>query len=305
MSTCRLLHGVAEAAQSLTNRKIIAIPTETVYGLACRADDDDAMRKVFAAKGRPSNHPLILHVAPEMNIEGWASFSDSALTLANEFWPGPLTILVARGALTSDVVTGGRDTVAVRMPSHVLAQEVIRTLGIPVVAPSANSFGHVSPTCAQHVIDDLGDVIDGVLDGGPCDIGVESTIVDCTTSPPQVLRVGAVSRADIERVLNTPMAEVDGKVRAPGMLASHYSPNCSMHLATSKVEAETLAVSLRKNHRNVAIIDHVDNITEYARCLYSDMRSAEAAGADDIIAVLPTGEGLAEAIRDRLSRAAA
>ncbi|MBM3638292.1 MAG: threonylcarbamoyl-AMP synthase [Actinobacteria bacterium] len=305
MSTCRLLHGVAEAAQSLTDRKIIAIPTETVYGLACRADDDDAMRKVFAAKARPSDHPLILHVAPEMNIEGWALFSDSALTLANEFWPGPLTILVARGALTSDVVTGGRDTVAVRMPSHVLAQEVIRTIGIPVVAPSANSFGHVSPTCAQHVIDDLGNVIDGVLDGGPCDIGVESTIVDCTTSPPQVLRVGAVSRADIERVLNTPMAEVDGKVRAPGMLASHYSPNCSMHLATSRVEAETLAVSLRKNHRNVAIIDHVDNITEYARCLYSDMRSAAAAGADDIIAVLPTGEGLAEAIRDRLSRAAA
>lgn len=305
MTTCELLHEVDDAVRLLSGGKLVAIPTETVYGLACRADDDDAMRKVFAAKGRPVDHPLILHVAPEMQIEGWASFTDSALALAQEFWPGPLTVLVARGDLTSDVVTGGRETVAVRMPSHVMAQDVIRKLGVPVVAPSANSFGHVSPTEAQHVIDDLGHLIDGVLDGGPCDIGVESTIVDCTATPPQILRHGSVTREDIERVLNSPMSNARGAIRAPGMLASHYRPNCTMHLATSTLEAENLATSLRRARHSVVIIDRVHNITEYARHLYSDMRAAEASGADDIIAVLPSGPGLAEAIRDRLSRAAA
>jgi L-threonylcarbamoyladenylate synthase len=305
MASCELIHEVDDAVRLLHHGKIVAIPTETVYGLACRADDDAAMRKVFEAKGRPADHPLILHVAPDMSLEGWASITESALALTAEFWPGPLTVLVSRGALTSDVITGGRATVAVRMPSHIMAQEVIRKLGVPVVAPSANSFGHVSPTCAQHVIDDLRSQIDGVLDGGPCDIGVESTIVDCTTTPPQILRLGAVSQTDIERVLTTAISTGEGAVRAPGMLASHYRPNCSVHLTHTAREAEALATSLRSRSRTVMIIDRCENIIDYARHLYSDMRDAEASYVDDIIAVLPDGAGLAEAVRDRLSRAAA
>ncbi len=305
MPTCDLITDVDEAARRLSDGKIVAIPTETVYGLACRADADDAMKKVFAAKGRPADHPLILHVAPDTNLESWISFTESARALTAAFWPGPLTVLVPRGPLTSNVITGGRTTVAVRMPSHIMAQEVIKKLGVPVVAPSANSFGHVSPTCARHVIDDLGSQIDGVLDGGPCDIGVESTIVDCTTTPPQILRLGAVSRTDVERVLTTPISDVKGAVRAPGMLAHHYKPHCNVHLVNTAGEGEALATSLRRGGHTVSIIDRCDDVVDYARHLYSDMRSAESSGVDDIIAVLPHGEGLAEAVRDRLSRAAA
>ena len=305
MTTGVLLYDVAEAIRRLDSGQIVAIPTETVYGLACRADNDESIKRVFAAKGRPADHPLILHVAPDTDLTHWCDLTATAHRLTARFWPGPLTVLLPRGPRTSDLVTGGRDTVAVRMPSHVMAQEVIHGLSVPVVAPSANSFGHVSPTTARHVLDDLGDRVDAVLDGGSCDIGVESTIVDCTVHPPQILRPGAISRQQIEETLNDVVAESRGPVRAPGMLASHYSPRCVMHLAHSANDASIRASELRQAGRHVVVIDHTGDINEYARRLYDDLRCAEAARADDIVAVMPEGTGLAEAVRDRLARASA
>ena len=302
---CELLTEVQEAVSRLERGQLVAIPTETVYGLACRADDEGAIAGVFTAKGRPSHHPLIIHVAPETNLTGWCEFNETAATLARRFWPGPLTVLLPRGPLASDSITGGRGSVAVRMPSHVMAQEVIHGLHVPIVAPSANSFGHVSPTTALHVIDDLGDRIDAVLDGGPCDIGVESTIIDCTVEPPQILRPGAISRDEIEATLHTSLDESRGEIRAPGMLVNHYSPRCTVHLSNSATQANSLANELRLRGHKVVIIDHSRDIKEYARRLYGDLREAEDSGADDIVAVQPEGTGLAEAVRDRLTRASA
>lgn len=294
---------ILTAATVLRDGGIVAIPTETVYGLAAVATDEKAVAKVFKAKGRPRDHPLIMHLAPSADPLQWGHLDDNAVALAAHFWPGPLTLLVQRTAAVPDWVTGGRDSVALRVPSHPTAIALLEELGTPLVAPSANRFGHVSPTTADHVSADLGDLIDLILDGGPCAVGVESTIVECATTGLQILRPGAVTQSLIESVTGTEVGMLTGGARAPGMLASHYAPQAKVELVESLDIAQRRALQLQKTGRRVFVLHHEDPAV-YARRLYADMRTADADGADVLVAVMPPPEGLGPAVSDRLQRAA-
>jgi L-threonylcarbamoyladenylate synthase len=280
---------------------LVAIPTETVYGLAADASNADAVRRVFAVKGRPADHPLIVHVGAAARLSDWAAtIPPAAAVLADACWPGPLTLLVPRSASVLDLVTGGRTSVGVRVPAHPLTLELLARFGGGLAAPSANRFGRVSPTTADHVRADLGDDVDFVLDGGPCPVGVESTIVDCTVDPPQVLRPGGISSEEIESLLEMTLGAPDGPSRAPGMLESHYAPRCKVVLAGSRSEAVALAGGLP----GAEILDD-DDLAHYAHTLFALLRDADDRGVDTVIAVLPPARGLGHAIRDRLIKAAA
>lgn len=291
------------AASCLARGGVVAIPTETVYGLAARALDRPAVERVYSVKNRPTDHPLIVHLAPTADPGRWGVLDDNALALAAAFWPGPLTLLVPRTNETPDWVTGGRDTVALRVPAHPLAVRVLELLGDAVVAPSANTFGHVSPTTAGHVVDDLGASIDMVLDGGPCAVGVESTIVECSEGGLQVLRPGAIDETRIEEVTGVSPGRLTGGSRAPGMLAAHYAPRARVLLARDRSEATSILNDLDSKETAVAI--GRDDPAEYARNLYADLRDADRAGATVIVAIMPRGGGLANAVADRLTKAAA
>lgn len=292
---------VERALEVLRAGGLVAIPTETVYGLAADASNEAAVRRIFAAKGRPADHPLIVHVASADELGDWASeVSPTARLLADTCWPGPLTLLVPRASHVLDVVTGGRSTVGVRVPAHPLALELLRRFGGGIAAPSANRFGKVSPTSAGHVVDDLGDAVDLVLDGGPCPIGVESTIVDCTVEPPQVLRPGGIPTEQIAELLGG-VAGASGPSRASGMLESHYAPEARVLLVDTAESARELADA----HPGAMVIDHTDDLAAYARGLYAELRAADRSGAVVVVAVLPPAEGLGHAIRDRLHKAAA
>ena len=279
---------------------LVAIPTETVYGLAADASNASAVRRVFAVKGRPADHPLIVHVGAPAQLGHWAAtIPPAAAVLADACWPGPLTLLVPRAATVLDVVTGGRATVGVRVPAHPLTLELLARFGGGLAAPSANRFGRVSPTTAGHVRSDLGDDVDFVLDGGPCPVGVESTIVDCTVDPPQVLRPGGISSEEIESLLKMTLGAPDGPSRAPGMLESHYAPRCKVVLANSRAEAEA-----RLDRLAGAEILADDELAHYAHTLFASLRDADDRGVGTVIAVLPPASGLGHAIRDRLIKAA-
>ena len=293
---------VDEALEVIRNGGLVAIPTETVYGLAADASSDAAVRRIFAAKGRPADHPLIVHVADATQLPDWAAeVPPSAATLADTCWPGPLTLLVPKAAHVLPVVTGGRGTVGVRVPAHPLTLELLARFGGGLAAPSANRFGMVSPTTAEHVRADLGDLVDYVLDGGPCPIGVESTIVDCTVSPAQILRPGGIPSEQVEHLLDGQVAAASGPSRASGMLASHYAPNARVILAESRAEAAVLLADLG----HAELIDRTEDLVDYARHLYADLRLADERGAQVVVAVLPPAVGLGHAIRDRLGKAAA
>ncbi len=293
---------VDRALQVLRSGGLVAIPTETVYGLAADATNEAAVRRIFAAKGRPADHPLIVHIASAAQLSDWADEVPSAAErLASTCWPGPLTLLVPKARHVLPVVTGGRSTVGIRVPAHPLTEELLTRFGGGLAAPSANRFGMVSPTTAQHVRDDLGDAVDFVLDGGPCPIGVESTIIDCSVTPPQILRPGGIPSEQIVELLDGNIAEASGPSRASGMLASHYAPNARVLLAEDRAEALQLAADL--DHPE--LIDRTADLVDYAQHLYSDLRAADARGAGTIVAVLPPPAGLGHAIRDRLMKAAA
>lgn len=267
------------------------------------------MARIFAVKDRPTGHPLIVHILPEW-LDDWAvDVPERARVLAAACWPGPLTMLLRRSTRVPDAVTGGRDTVGLRAPAHPLTEQLLATTGLGIAAPSANRFGRVSPTTAQHVVDDLGPYLDpardAVLDGGPSPIGVESTIVDCTVDPPQLLRPGGIPTEDVERLLDLGLAVASGPSRAAGMLASHYAPRARVLLVEDAATAERETAALRADGRRVAVVDHGDDLVTYAQRLYADLRAADAAGADAIVAVLPPARGLGHAIRDRLVKAAA
>jgi L-threonylcarbamoyladenylate synthase len=292
---------VERALQVIRDGGLVAIPTETVYGLAADASNEAAVRRIFAAKGRPADHPLIVHVASAEQLGDWAaSVPPSAALLAETCWPGPLTVLVPRAAHVLPVVTGGRDTVGVRVPAHPLTTELLERFDGGLAAPSANRFGMVSPTTADHVRADLGDLADYVLDGGPCPVGVESTIVDCTVSPAQILRPGGIPSEQIDELLGGDLAPASGPSRASGMLASHYAPNARVLLADSRAEASVLLADLE----HAELIDRSDDLVDYAQQLYADLRRADERGAPIIVAVLPPAAGLGHAIRDRLMKAA-
>lgn len=291
---------VRRAVEVLNAGGLVGLPTETVYGLAARADLDSAVNKIFHAKGRPADHPLILHISHSSEIHRYAvNVPPEAISLAEQCWPGPLTLLLHKSAEVSTLVTGGRDTVAIRVPANECARNIIDLCGYSVAAPSANVFGHVSPSTAQHVLDDLGDRVDLVIDDGGCTIGVESTIVDFTTSQPQLLRPGGLPVEDLELIMDRELAMPSGESRASGMLASHYAPNCSVVLAQNIAEAR----AMHEATPNSRILDHWDNFPLYAATLYTQMRQADKDGLGTIIAVIPPKTGLGHAIVDRLSKA--
>lgn len=299
------MNDVDRAVEILLNGGLVAIPTETVYGLAALATDEAAVRRIFAVKGRPADHPLIVHIESAASMASWAeTVNPSAATLAAACWPGPLTLLVARGERVPDVITGGRPTVGLRVPAHPLTTELLRRLGTGLAAPSANRFGRVSPTTAAHVLADLGDDVDLILDGGPCPIGVESTIVDTTTQPVQILRPGGIPMDAIDALLGGRLASAAGPSRASGMLDSHYAPNCRVELATTGQEAHRLLAQLTDSGACAGIIDGTDNLVAYAQHLYAWLRDADEQCLDTVIAVLPSAEGLGHAIIDRLRKAA-
>ena len=292
---------VDHALEVLRSGGLVAIPTETVYGLAADARNEAAVRRVFAAKGRPADHPLIVHLADAKLVGEWAAdVPAAAAVLAEACWPGPLTMLLRRRPEVLDVVTGGRPTVGLRVPAHPLTTELLRRFGGGLAAPSANLFGRVSPTSAAHVEHDLGSLVDYVLDGGPCPIGVESTIVDCTTIPPQILRPGGISAEQAGQLLDGQLADAHGPSRAPGMLAAHYAPRARVVLVESATEARQLV-----GDEHTWVLDHTDDLVDYARSLYADLRDADARGVTTVVAVLPPAQGLGHAIRDRLAKATA
>ena len=329
------------AAAALLNGALVILPTETVYGLAARADDPAAVARIYSVKGRPSQHPVIVHVAdPRLDPSAPGSWvrevPDYARRLADTLWPGPLTLVLPRSARATDDVTGGQDTVAVRVPAHPLALEVLRAMdgldpeGAPhgVAAPSANRFGHVSPTALAHAVADLGELLsdsDLAIDGGACEVGVESTIVDCTGPQPRVLRPGGIGVAEVERItgLEALGATASG-IRVPGALPSHYAPAARIALARdadalaayidAAVEGGTdvdaigvIAMSAVPTPEGAARLLAPDAAGAYARGLYDALRRADAAGIAFIVAVPPDpdAEGVSEAIADRLRRASA
>lgn len=297
------------AVSALLAGGLVVLPTETVYGLAARAADPAAVERVYTVKNRPRDHPLILHLADLADLGSWTrEIPATAHRLAAAFWPGPLTLLLRRSDQVSDLITGGRDTVAVRVPAHNLARRVIAGAGA-LVAPSANRFGRLSPTTATHVHDDLGEFLDSrcdlILDGGPCTIGVESTIVDCTRTPIQVLRPGGVSAEQIGELLDGDLAAASGPSRASGMLAAHYAPLARVLAAADRVEALELLERCRAEGRSAETIDFCDDLERYARELYDSLHDADRRGVDTVIAVLPDESGLGAAIIDRITKAAA
>ena len=313
-----------EAARALADGRLAVLPTETVYGLGALADGP-AVRRIFEVKGRPAWHPLIVHVSSPAALEGTHAWTrdvpDYAWALTAAYWPGPLTVVLRRSPRVSDAITGGQDTVAVRCPSHPLAHTVLRMLDAyaeapaGVAAPSANRHGAVSPTTAQHVVADLGPYLgadDVILDGGACDIGVESTIVDCTGAAPRLLRPGSIAAAEIALATGLAIDLGESEVRAPGGLAAHYAPRARVRVVTAAdlgaLEAGTGLIALDEvaTPGGLVRLAAPHSIEEYAHDLYAALREADARGLTDVVAVPPSGEsGLAAAVRDRLSRAAA
>lgn len=302
---CEVTVDPARAASVIAAGGLVGIPTETVYGLAADAENERSVRRIFAVKGRPADHPLIVHLArAEQVLDGWTTdLPESARSLAELAWPGPLTLLVPAGPRVGSWVTGGRSTVGLRVPAHPLTTAMLEHFGGGVAAPSANRFGHVSPTLAEHVVTDLGDSIDLVLDGGPCPIGVESTIVDCTVDPVQVLRPGAITVEQIRQLLGT-VGDTSGPSRAAGMLESHYAPRARVVVVEDRADADRQEKSLMRSGKSVVTLDASTDTVAAARTLYAQLREADAQGADIVVAVLPAASGLGHAVRDRLIKAA-
>ena len=294
------------AVQTLKNSGLVAIPTETVYGLGAAINDEVAIAKIFAVKGRPQDHPLIVHVANiEQLHEVALNVSDDALKIAHACWPGALTLLLQRSDQVSLGITGGRETVAVRIPDNGFTRELITQLGSPIAAPSANRFGKVSPTTAQHVCDDLQGDVELIVDDGACSIGVESTILDFSVSPPQLLRPGGIPVEDLEHILGYGIESSDGISRISGMLLSHYKPTCRVRLVADENEAQLMIETLTTQELPARVLNRCDNLSRYASLLYDDLRQADADQIQTLIAVLPSKHGLGAAISDRLMKASA
>jgi len=298
---------------------LVAIPTETVYGLAAHALDAKACRAIFAAKGRPANDPLIVHVLDLAQAEQLADFNDAARQLARRFWPGPLTIVLPRKSMVPDIVTSGGDTVALRAPAHPLARKLLRLAGIPLAAPSANPFSYISPTTAAHVRHGLGRRIRHILDGGSCVVGVESTVLDLThPAKPRILRPGAITAAQLERALKRKVSTKHLSLKdnvllpAPGLLERHYSPRTPLRLTgrPGRPGAHTAVILLEKPAgkppAHVYWLSRRGSLGEIARNLYHVLREADASGYRAIqLEQLPAAAGgLAAALNDRMRRAA-
>ena len=306
---------MVDSAANLLAGGLVAFPTETVYGLGADACNSDAVARIYSVKGRPADHPLIVHVASMAGLGDWAEdVPEYAIALARDYWPGPMTLVVNRSALAADFVTGGQNTVGVRVPDHPVAlgllEAFVRAGGKGVAAPSANRFGNVSPTTAHAVSAELGNYLadgDQILDGGACDVGVESTIIDCTGDVPKILRPGAITSKMIAESTGLEVVGVveESAIRVSGSLEAHYAPAATVILDQAPLAGQGFIAMA-----DVVAIDGVVRLAtpstheEYARILYSALRAADEKGLEKVVVQQPIGDGIAIAIRDRLRRAA-
>jgi len=311
---------MADAVAALREGGLVAFPTETVYGLGADAANPDALRRLYAVKGRPATHPVIVHLGEPDHVDQWAvDVTEVAHRLARACWPGPLTLVLRRSRRVPDDVTGGRDTVGLRVPGHPMALRLLREFGGGLAAPSANRFGRVSPTTAADVRADLGGDVDLVLDGGACSVGVESTILDCTGLEPVILRPGGVTRERVEEIVGrTVPVSTDATGRAPGTLASHYAPRARVVVVGSDAVAERAAACIDDGNRvgvlaekgpddlpaGVTLLEPPRDADDYARVLYARLRAADDESLDVLLAVPPAEMGVGTAVADRLRRAA-
>jgi L-threonylcarbamoyladenylate synthase len=311
---------IETAAETLRAGGLVAFPTETVYGLGADASNSRALRRMFEAKARPASHPVIVHVTGADDLARWArDIPPIAMRLSERFWPGPLTLVLKRADAVLDEVTGGQDTVGLRAPAHAIAQQLLRAFGGAIAAPSANRFGRISPTTAQHVREELGDAVDLVLDGGACELGIESTIIDLSTGVPVLLRPGRIGAEEIEAVAG--LQVVRGTSRSPrasGTLAAHYAPRIPLVLAASldldrvvREQAATGPVAVMARHARppdsraalwqIAATD----ARAYGHDLYALLRFLDRSGCTQIVVEAPPERAEWDAVRDRLTRAAA
>jgi L-threonylcarbamoyladenylate synthase len=306
---------MADAAANLLAGGLVAFPTETVYGLGADACNADAVARIYSVKGRPADHPLIVHVVSMDALGDWASdVPGYAISLARDFWPGPMTLVLRRSGLAGDFVTGGQDTVGVRVPNHPVALGLLEAFakagGKGIAAPSANRFGNVSPTTAKAVVDELGDYLangDQILDGGACHVGVESTIIDCTGDVPKILRPGAITQQMIAESTGSEVIGVveESEIRVSGSLEAHYAPVAIVVLDQSPVAGQGfIAMADVVAGEGVVRLAAPKSHEEFARVLYSALRAADEKGLATVVVAQPQGDGIAIAIRDRLKRAA-
>ncbi len=303
---------MARAAQTLQAGFLVAFPTETVYGLGADATNASAVARIYEAKGRPADHPLIVHIGDMQDIADWSDdIPDYAIALARNFWPGPMTLILKRSALAQDFITGGQDTVGLRVPNHVIALALLNEFkkigGKGVAAPSANRFGHVSPTTAQAVSDELSQYLapeDLLLDGGPSLVGVESTIIDCTTESPKILRPGAITEEMIEAVTAIDVSYDATEIRVSGSLENHYSPNAQVLLDIAPEKGDGfIAFASTATPDGVIRLASPQSNEEFARILYTSLRSADQQSLSRVVVHQPSGDDISVAIRDRLLRA--
>ena len=303
---------MARAAQSLKSGSLIAFPTETVYGLGADATNQQAVARIYEVKGRPADHPLIVHVRDMQDIVQWSDeIPDYAIALARAFWPGPMTLILKRSSLAQDFITGGQETVGLRVPNHVVALALLNEFkkigGKGIAAPSANRFGHVSPTTAQAVNDELSQYLgqdDLILDGGPSQVGVESTIIDCTTQSPKILRPGAITEEMIEQVTNLDLSYDATEIRVSGSLENHYSPSAQVILDITPEKGDGFIASIEiPTPDGVIRLASPANNEDFARVLYAALRSADEQSLSRVVVKQPSGDDISVAIRDRLLRA--
>ena len=308
------------AAQKLKDGYLVAFPTETVYGLGADATNKSAVAQIYAAKGRPADHPLIVHVHSMQAMGDWADvIPEFAIALARDFWPGPMTLILNRSSLAQDFITGGQNSVGIRVPDHVVALALLSAFhglgGKGIAAPSANRFGHVSPTTAQAVSDELSNYLsadDQILDGGPCTVGVESTIIDCTGNSPKILRPGAITAQMITESTGLDVVEPTGSnnseqenIRVSGSLEAHYAPAAQVLLdQTPQAGQGFIAKATTSTPDGVIRLASPNNDVEFAQSLYASLRKADELGLSHVVIEQPQGSGIAIAIRDRLKRAA-
>ena len=313
-----------EAARSLLAGNLVAFPTETVYGLGADACNAEAVARIYSVKGRPSDHPLIVHVSSMQHMEKWAKeIPVYAISLARDFWPGPMTLVLTRSALAEDFITGGQETVGIRVPDHVVALALLEGFesigGKGIAAPSANRFGQVSPTTAAAVAEEIGEFLgsaDQIMDGGACTVGVESTIIDCTGEAPRILRPGAITVQMIETstgstlnngldTLKTATQEPAINIRVSGSLDNHYAPAAKVILDVVPVVGQGfIALAETETPAGVNRLAAPKSDDEFAQVLYAALRRADADGFSEVVVHQPSGDGIANAIRDRLKRAA-
>ena len=300
------------AAQLLKAGGLVALPTETVYGLGADATNKDAVARIYEVKGRPADHPLIVHIHSMQSLGDWADEIPSyAISLARDFWPGPMTLILKRSILAEDFVTGGQPTVGLRVPDHVVALALLSAFakigGQGIAAPSANRFGHVSPTTAQAVQDEIGEYLDKtdlILDGGPSSVGVESTIIDCTSDAPRILRPGAITIEMIESSTGLKVSTAESNIRVSGSLENHYAPNATVELNRTPIAGEGfIALADFETPVDVIRLAAPKSVEDFARVMYAALREGDAKGLNSVVVAEPAGDGLALAIRDRLMRA--